>query len=104
MKLFRWFKKMRWFGGKKRAYRLYLEQDQMALAGRLAERVGKPLHVLVAESLSYIFEELGMSREKCERMKNEAIAFANGYPVEISKASETHRRSRLSQLFRRERN
>jgi len=72
MRLFGWLKKIVLFGGKKKTYQLYLGQDQMALAGRLAERVGRPLHELVGESLSYMFTELSLP---CKELEREAARF-----------------------------
>lgn len=45
---------------KKKKYTLYLGVDQMALAGKLAEKSGRSLSSLVGESLHYMFEQLGL--------------------------------------------
>ena len=77
--------------------------DQMALDSMFAKRVGRPLPELVTDSLSYMFEELGMSHEKCEEIKRQAIAFATGQVSELPRLPEKHHRFALSQFFHRKR-
>ena len=57
---------VRSLGRKKKKFTLYLGVDQMALAGRLAEKSGKSLSALVGEAMHYLFTELGLKADPPE--------------------------------------
>ena len=44
----------------KKKYTLYLGVDQMALAGKLADKAGKSLSSLVGEAMHHLFKGLGL--------------------------------------------
>ena len=60
----------------KKKFTLYLGIDQMALAGRLAEKSGKSLSALVGESMQYLFHELGLDVPPPEMTELESAAIA----------------------------